>query len=364
MRRSCDGPPETLEEIVLPMRILVTATGLHEKGRQVLSRAGCDVRFETAPEAIAAAVRDWQPHGILSRTVELPGEVMRRGRDLSAIVKHGAGVNNIDVESATRQGIPVFATPGANAHSVAEFTVALILSVCRQVPRFDREVRDGLWDRRGEGRQFSGMTLGLVGYGRIARRVARMAACLGMSVAATDPFGDAAAARRAGVKWYDGLDDLLAGVDVLSLHCPAERGAPPIIDAARLEAMKPGAFLVNTARGELVDEAALAAALASGHLAGAALDTLQQEPPVADHPLLTAPNAILTPHVGGSTPEALEAMAVGAATTLVSYLRDLASGGAPGEEIWSRCVNRAGIEGRAKDIFKAPGGTRPRHIAE
>ncbi|TWG89356.1 D-3-phosphoglycerate dehydrogenase [Mesorhizobium sp. J18] len=242
-------------------RILVTAPTLDPAGQRLLDGAGVETYHAKPDEELERVVAKWEPHGIISRTRALPEAVIGAGMNLQAIVKHGAGVNNIDLAAASDRGIPVFSTPGANSLAVAEYTIALMFAVVRHIPRFDRDVRAGSWDRPGDGRQLAGMNLGLVGYGRIARRVARVAGCIGMRVAAYDPFVDRDAARRAGVEMCGSLDELLAHADMLSLHCPAERGAPPLIDAARIALLPRGAFVVNTARGELIDEDALAAAL-------------------------------------------------------------------------------------------------------
>jgi D-3-phosphoglycerate dehydrogenase len=203
---------------------------------------------------------------------------------------------------------------------VAEHALALMLALARAIPAADRAVRAGDfgWRDRHLGVELAGLRLGLLGWGHVAAALAPLARALGMEVRAHSRHADAASLAAAGVRPEPELDALLAGADILSLH--ARPGDRPLIDAARLARMRPGAFLVNTARGALVDEAALAAALARGALAGAALDVFTLEPPPADSPLMAAPNLILTPHVGGSTAAAMDRTARAVAERVIAAL--------------------------------------------
>lgn len=253
---------------------------------------------------------------IVSRTMHINAAAMRSCPSLKVISKHGTGVSNIDIEAATAAGIAVFSTPGANAAAVAEVAVGLMIAAVRRIPRFDRGVRAGSWSRLGDGTELGGRTLGLVGFGRIARQVARVARAFDMRVVVSDPFIDLARVAGQSVEFYPSLAAMLPECDVLSLHCPATRGAPPLLDAEMLALLPRGAVVVNTARGELIDEAALAEALASGSLGGAALNTFAAEPR-GPSPLRAIDIAVLTPHVAGSTTDAIAKMAEGAASNVL-----------------------------------------------
>ena len=214
---------------------------------------------------------------------------------LRVVVKYGSGLDNIDLDAARALGVDVRSTPGANARSVAELTIALLLALARHVVVHDGLVRGGSWSRR-TGIELEGRRLGLVGYGAIGREVARIARCLGMEVVAHDPLlSDADVELLA-------LDDLLATCDAVSLHVPLDERTRGMIGRAELARMRSGALLVNTARGGLVDEEALAHALRDGHLGGAALDAFAREPP-GESPLLELENVVLSPHAGAATVE-------------------------------------------------------------
>jgi phosphoglycerate dehydrogenase-like enzyme len=231
---------------------------------------------------------------------------------LRVVVKYGTGLDNVDLTAADRLGIRVGSTPGTNARSVAELTVALLLALARHVALHDRGARAGSWTRR-TGIELNHRRLGLVGYGAVAREVAGIARALGMEVVATDPF-----VERADVELVE-LDTLLATCDAVSLHVPLDETTRNLIDAPALARMRPGALLVNTARGGIVEEAALAEALASGRLGGAALDVFAEEPP-ASSPLLELENVVVSPHAGAATTEAVERTAGAALDELLRLL--------------------------------------------
>jgi D-3-phosphoglycerate dehydrogenase len=226
---------------------------------------------------------------------------------LRAIGAHGVGVNAIDLAQATELGIPVFNTPDANLDAVAEHTLGLMFAVARRVTDADKATRAGDFDfkYRTSLADLSGKTLGIVGFGGIGSRVAAMAkAALGMTIVVASNAAAPATLRYLGYEPAT-LDDLLARSDVVSLHRPLLPGAAPLLGARELALMKPHAFLINTARGPLVDEMALADALTRGVIAGAGLDVFSHEPMPAAHPLMAAPNAVLTPHIAGSSEDAL-----------------------------------------------------------
>jgi len=305
---------------------------VHTIAAHLLANAGLAAVTGTevsAPERVVALV---------SRNAPVTAEVMARFPALRVIAKHGVGLDAIDVPAATSRGLPVVYTPGANALSVAEHALALILAVAKRLLPADRAVRadDFAYKFRGEFLELSGLTLGIVGLGRIGRDLARMAGLgLGMRVVAHSPSVPDELFRESGVQRID-LLELLARSDVVSLHAPARPGESPLMGASQLAAMKPGAILVNTARGSVVDEVALVEALTSGHLGGAGLDVFAEEPPRPDHPLFRLDNVVLSPHVGGSTDASLERMARGVAEQVVDVLNGRRPAHLANPEVWAR----------------------------
>jgi D-3-phosphoglycerate dehydrogenase len=242
---------------------------------------------------------------------------------LRAVVRAGVGVDNIDVAAATRKGIVVMNTPGGNTVSTAEQTLALLLALARNIPAADAHVRQApaKWDRnKFLGAQLAGKTLGVVGLGRIGREVARRAAGFDMKVVGFDPFLSPDRAAQLGIEAVGGLDQLLPRCDFLTVHVPLTDETRDLIGAREVDLLPPGARVLNCARGGIVNEPALAEALRSGRLAGAALDVFVQEPPPADHPLLKMPNVVFTPHLGAATVEAQTSVAREAAQLLIDFL--------------------------------------------
>ncbi len=299
-----------------PMRVVV-ADKISPRGLELLARSGWEV-LTPAANGLPAALADADALVVRSATRVTAGLLAGAPR-LRVVGRAGAGVDNIDVPACTRRGILVMNTPGSNAVSVAEHTFALILSLARMVPRLDASVHAGRWEKGGAmGSELRGKTLGLVGLGRVGFAVARRALGFEMRVLACDPYVSPEVARGEDIEMVP-LDDLLARADCVSLHASLGPGTEKIINAAALAKMKRGAWLVNTARGELVDEAALAEALRSGRLAGVALDVFNVEPP-AGSPLTGLPNVVATPHVAGSTVEAQEEVGVLIAEQVYDYL--------------------------------------------
>lgn len=276
--------------------------------------------YPTKPE-IMALVERHQPVALVVRLVELiDADMLAASRNLKIVAKHGVGTNDIDVAAAAGLGIPVIMATGANAHSVAEHALGLILALAKDFLRQDGHIRNGLWDKSlYRGRELRGRKLGLVGFGLIGQILARMVAPIGMQVSAYDPFAPDEA-FAGGIIRATSLDALLAESDVVSLHCPLTDGTRGLIGAREIALMRPTAFLVNTARGEVVDEPALIAALQAGRIAGAGLDSFAEEPPVAS-PLWQLPNVILTPHVAGVTEDARRAVSIMTAENLLAFLR-------------------------------------------
>lgn len=252
----------------------------------------------TRPEEVASRIAGAPI--VYTNKVVLDRKTIEAAQELRFIGVLATGVNVVDVEAAREQGIPVCNVPAYSTDSVAQMTIALLLEMCLHVGEHSRLVREGEWTKspdfcfwRYPLVELAGKTMGIIGLGSIGRAVAKIASALGMRVIAYRGHGE-------GVEMLP-LKEVLAQADVLSLHCPLTKENARMIDEAALAQMKPGAFLLNTARGGLLDEAAVAAALKSGRLAGAAVDVASSEPIAADNPLLTAPNCILTPHIAWAT---------------------------------------------------------------
>lgn len=264
-------------------------------------------------EALAGA------HGLVVRSAtKVREDLLKKAPNLRVIGRAGVGVDNIDLEAATARGIAVLNAPAGNTVSAAELTMAIMMSMLRRVADADASVRRGEWTRgKFRGVELRGRTLGLVGAGRIGGTVAQRCRAFGMRVLAYDPYLTDERADDLGVQRAD-LDTVIESADVLSLHVPLTDQTRNLIDTAALERMKKGAFVVNVARGGVVEEAALARALESGHIAGAAIDVYANEPLEEDSPLRSAPNTVLTPHLGASTEEAQELVA----TEIAEAVRD------------------------------------------
>jgi D-3-phosphoglycerate dehydrogenase len=252
---------------------------------------------------------------------KVTADLLERPGKLRAIVRAGVGVDNIDVAAATRKGIIVMNTPGGNTVSTAEQTVTLLMTLARHTAAADATLRQGKWERnKFVGTQLAGKTLGVVGLGRVGREVARRAAGLDMKVIGFDPFLAPDRAAQLGIEAVADLDSVLPRVDFLTVHTPLTAETTNLIGARELAQMRKGSRIINCARGGIINEEALAEALTSGHLAGAALDVFVEEPPPADHPLLKLPNVVVTPHLGASTVEAQESVALEAAQLLIDFL--------------------------------------------
>ncbi len=258
---------------------------------------------------------------IVRSAVQVNAELLANARKLRVIGRAGVGVDNIDLEPATRKGIAVMNTPGANAVAVAEHTLAMMLALARHLCRANELTHAGKWEKKSlQGTELRGKTLGIVGLGRIGMEVARRARSFGMTVMAHDPFVSTAVAKEQGIQLAE-LDEVYAAADYLTLHVGLTPQTTGMINAGSLKKMKRGMRLVNCARGELVDEAALVQALKQGQVAAAALDVFIEEP-LKDSPLAALDNVILTPHIGGSTFEAQEAVGYQIALQVKEYLKD------------------------------------------
>jgi len=279
-----------------------------------------ELRLGMDEDACVAAVRGADALVVRSAT-KITRRVMEAGDKLRVVGRAGVGVDNVDCLAATERGVVVMNTPTGNTTTTAELAVSLMFSLARHIPRADREVRAGIWKKKGlVGCEITGKTLGVIGLGRIGRVVAERGLGLAMKVVAFDPYlVNAERSPVPGVELVP-LEELLATSDFVSLHVPISDATRNLISAERIAAMKPGARLINAARGGLVDEVAVAAALDSGQLAGAAFDVLVDEPPAPDHPLLGRDDVVLTPHIGASSDEAQVRVATDVAHQIARFL--------------------------------------------
>ena len=300
------------------MKIIV-ADKISERGVALLRETGWNVVLP-AKEALLGELADADALLVRSAT-KVTAALLEQAPKLRVVGRAGSGVDNVDLDAATRRGVLVMNTPGGNAVSVAEHTFALLLALARQVPRLDAALHAGRWEKSSAAQsELRGKTLGVVGFGRIGTEVARRARAFEMRVLVFDPYISEPAVREMQAELVP-LNDLLAQSDYVTLHSALNPSTQNLINAATLKLMKHGARLVNAARGELIDEAALAEALQSGQLAGAALDVFAEEP-TKNTALVGLPNVIVTPHVAGATAEAQEEVCTQIAQQVREYLTE------------------------------------------
>lgn len=302
---------------------ILIAGPIHERGMALLDRRP-DITYELldAPSEGDLLAKLPSADALMIRTAVVTPEALARAGRLRVVSRHGVGYDNLPLEALTARGIPLALVGDVNSVTVAEHTLFLMMALAKRCIPYDRAVRDGDWDLRNSfgTRELSGKTLLILGFGRIGRRLARRALAFDMRVLAHDPYVEDAALRAAGVGGVDDWRAELPAVDFVSLHLPLTPETRYAIGTAELAAMKPGAFLINAARGGLVDEAALAVALSAGEIAGAGLDTFESEPPPPDHPLLTQDKVVLTPHCASLTEECAARMAIATAANALAGL--------------------------------------------
>jgi D-3-phosphoglycerate dehydrogenase len=299
------------------MKVIV-ADKISERGLQLLKETGWNI-VQTTKETLGGELADADALIVRSATRVTP-ELLEKAPRLRTVGRAGVGVDNIDLDEATKRGVLVMSTPGGSSVSVAEHTFALLLALVREVPKFDASLRQGRWEKSSSGAEVRGKTIGLIGLGRIGSEVASRAAAFDMRVIAYDPYISEAAAKEYAVELVP-LDTLYAESDFISLHTAVSPQTQNMINASALAKMKKGVRIVNAARGELINEADLAAALNSGQAGGAALDVFVEEPP-KNSPLIGLPNVICTPHVAGSTAEAQEELGIQVAVQVRDYLAE------------------------------------------
>ncbi|MFZ4594787.1 MAG: phosphoglycerate dehydrogenase [Verrucomicrobiaceae bacterium] len=271
-------------------------------------------------EDFAAAVKN--AHAIIVRSgVKVTAKVMEAAPNLKVIGRAGVGVDNIDIPFASKRGVVVMNTPGGNTISTAEQAFTLMMSLARKTPQAHASMVAGKFDRKSfSGTEVNGKTLTVLGMGRIGAEFAKRALAFGMKVIAYDPYLSQSRAESLGVELRDNLDDAVKDADFITMHMPMTKETKHMLDERRLGILKKGVRIINCARGGLIDDNALAAALSSGHVGGAALDVYEEEPPPADYPLLKAPNTVFTPHLGASTEEAQENVGIEIAEAVRNHL--------------------------------------------
>ena len=281
----------------------------------------------TDSQEIASIVGKEEVDGIVVRMGDATETVINASPNLKVITKHGVGVNNIDISAATRRKVPVMITPGANSRSVAEHALAMILTLIKRLIPLDANLRSGKWEKTTfRGTELTGKCLGLIGYGSIGRELVKLVKPFDMKIYVYDP----ALSKEDFAEVIDDIKLLYQNADVISVHCPLTAATRNMIGKEQLKIMKPNAYLINTARGGIIDEDDLAWALENNEIAGAGLDSFASEPPQTNTPLWQAPNLLVSPHVGAVTKESMRNMGMKVVANILSVLHQ--------QEIDSLCV--------------------------
>ncbi|PVA07523.1 hydroxyacid dehydrogenase [Thalassorhabdomicrobium marinisediminis] len=309
-------------------KILVSGPDIATSAVHLAEEAGYELIYTPAyadAATLVELVRRHDPVGIVSRAGTLGALPIAAGRSLQVISKHGAGVDNIDVQAATRSGVQVIRATGSNAVSVAEHAVTLAMVAVKRLRSLDITLRQGKWEKMGfVGRELAGMRVGLVGAGAIAQSAAQLFRGLGLSVAAYDPFADASVFKASKMDKFADLESMLQKSDIISLHCPLTPDTRNLLNDRTIAMLPRGSYIINTARGGLVDELALLKAIDDGQIAGAGLDVFETEPLENDHPLFAASELIVTPHIGASTAEAMERVGKDAVQGIIDLVEERA----------------------------------------
>jgi len=308
----------------LIFRIFITGSGISQVAQDLLQENNCVFQVggpNDSSSEIANKLKVFNPDGIIVRQGEITREVQAAAPNLKVISKHGTGTDNIDIDAASERRIAVMFTPLANYESVAEHTLALMLSLTRRVTIEDRRIRKGVFDKNDYGGlELSGKTLGIVGFGHAGRRLSELVAPFNMTAMVYHPSRSEEPLPQH-VSKVQNVEELFPVSDIISLHCPLTSETSGMINSRSIALMKKGAFLVNTSRGGIVNESDLIHALQNRHICGAALDVFESEPPKADSPLLTMDNVILTPHIAGISDRSFVNMGMAAVHNALAILQ-------------------------------------------
>ena len=322
-------------------KILITDS-ISDKCIKELESAGYDVDYKTdfSPEALKKKIRDYNALIVRSAS-KITSDIIEKMDNMEVIGRAGTGVDNIDIESATKKGILVLNTPGGNTVSAAEHTIAMMLSICRLIPMASRSLSEKKWDRKSfKGSELQNKTLGLLGLGKIGWEVAKRAQGFGMKVIAYDPLLSSEVAENINVSLQD-IDDVFINSDIISVHVPLNNKTKYLISEETLSKCKDGVKIVNCARGGIVNEKDLLKALSSGKVSGAALDVFESEPPDTENKLLNHSKVVCTPHLGASTDEAQEKVAIQIAKQISDYfLNNRISGAVNAPSVQKEIPNR------------------------
>ena len=304
---------------------ILVSDSLSEKGIKILKDEKdfeVTVNTKLTPEELKKEIKKYDALVVRSAT-KATAEIIESADNLKVIGRAGVGVDNVDVESATKKGIVVMNTPGGNTLSTAEQTIAMILALSRKTPQAYCSMKSGKWDRKSfMGTELNGKVLGIVGFGRIGKEVAKRMSAFGMEIVAYDPFASSDSANILSVRIVDDLNEIWNNADFITIHTPLTEETKYLFNKNTFPKLKNGVRIINCARGGIINEKDLCEALASGKVAGAALDVFENEPLDADSPLLKYENLILTPHLGASTEEAQENVAIDVAKQIVDMLKN------------------------------------------
>ncbi|NIS69560.1 MAG: hypothetical protein GTO12_11595 [Proteobacteria bacterium] len=307
--------------------VLVAAPAVNDEQIMVLKNAGCEVLV--AEEPYEESINKLLPtcHGLCLGTFRIAGDLLQRCPHLIVVARHGVGTDNVDVEAATRLGIYVTCTPGANANAVAEFTIGTVICLSRSIIEGDRGLKRGEWRHPSLwGWELSGKTMGIIGLGRVGQKTARLANAFGMEVLAHDPYQDDSIFKAANATRTD-LEELISRSQYLCLHTNLTKETRGLLDQRKLEMMPKGSYVINVARAEILDSKALKILLDNGHIAGAAVDVFEEEPP-KNWELAAHPRVLATPHIAAWSHEARKRMTLGAASEVITALKGQRPGNA------------------------------------
>lgn len=304
------------------MKKVVISHRLHEAGMAVLEKAGATVAITNNGDPKAMLPELLDAEGLIIRIGSIDRETMMKAKNLKVIGRPGVGVDDVDVEAATELGIPVVIAPGANTRSVAEHAFALMFACAKDLVHSDKEIRKGNFNVRSSYKAYEilGKTLGLIGYGNIGSILAQMASAVGMKVVVYDPFVKQEAIEEKGYRYEADLKEVMKSAEVISVHVPLTPQTKNLIGAEELALMKPEGIIINCARGGIIDEKALAQALAENKIHSAATDVLATEPVLPEEPLFAYENIIVTPHMAGQTKEAASGVATMAAEGVMAVI--------------------------------------------